>query len=146
MILNIINSDNPSNHRKSSRKKLRDDSKIVGFSEAFDSIHRGKMEQIFLVFSLPPKNPYNYNDVLKNTKVNVRSPDEDTDFFDIAAGVLPGNKFAPYLFIICIDYVFRTSINLMKNKWLYTKKARNRRYPIEHITEADNADNSASCK
>ena len=43
----------------------------------------------------------------KNTKVIVRSPDADTDFLDIATGVLQGNRFAQFLFIICIDYVQR---------------------------------------
>ena len=39
----------------------------------------------------------------KNTKVNVRSPDGDTDYFDIVASVLQGDPLAPYLFIICLD-------------------------------------------
>ena len=38
----------------------------------------------------------------KNTKVKVRSPDWDTDYFDIAAHLLQGDKLAPYLFI-CLD-------------------------------------------
>ena len=29
-----------------------------------------------------------------------------TDYFDIVAGVLQGDTLAPYLFIICLDYVF----------------------------------------
>ena len=36
-----------------------------------------------------------------NTKAKVRSPDGDTDFFDIVAGVLQGVTLAPYLFVIC---------------------------------------------
>ena len=36
----------------------------------------------------------------RNTKVKVRSPDEDTDYFDIVAGVLQGDTLAPYLFIM----------------------------------------------
>ena len=39
----------------------------------------------------------------RNTKVNVRSPDGDTDYFDIAAEVLQEDILAPYLFIICVD-------------------------------------------
>ena len=50
----------------------------------------------------------------KNTKVKVRSPDRDTDYFESVAGVLQGDTFAPYLFIICRDYVLWTSIDLMK--------------------------------
>ena len=45
----------------------------------------------------------------RNTKVKVRSSDGDTDYFDIVADVLQGDKLAPYLFIICQDYVLRTS-------------------------------------
>ena len=50
----------------------------------------------------------------KNTTVKVRSLDGDTDFFDNVAGVLPGDTLAPYLFIICLNNVLRTSIELMK--------------------------------
>ena len=38
-------------------------------------------------------------------KAKVHSPDGDTGFFDIVAGVLQGDTLAPYLFIICLDYV-----------------------------------------
>ena len=51
----------------------------------------------------------------KNTKVKVHSPDGDTNYFDIVAGELQGDIVAPYLFIICLDYVLRTSIDRMKD-------------------------------
>ena len=44
----------------------------------------------------------------RNTKEKVRSPDGETDYFDIVAGVLQGGTLAPYLIIICLDYVLRT--------------------------------------
>ena len=47
----------------------------------------------------------------RNIKVKVRSPDGDTEYFNIVAGVLPGDTLSPYLFIICLDYVLRTSID-----------------------------------
>ena len=47
----------------------------------------------------------------RNTKVKVRSPNGDTDYFDIVSGVLQGDTLAPYPFIICLDYVLRTSID-----------------------------------
>ena len=50
----------------------------------------------------------------KNMKVKVHSPDRDTDYFDIAAGVLQGDTLAPHEFIICLDDMIRTSIDLMK--------------------------------
>ena len=52
--------------------------------------------------------------LFKNTKVKVLSPNGDTYYFDIVAGVLQGDTLAPYLFIIFLDYVLRTSIDLMK--------------------------------
>ena len=36
------------------------------------------------------------------------------DYFDVVAGVLQGDTLAPYLFIICLDYVLRTSIDKIK--------------------------------
>ena len=56
-----------------------------------------------------------YWDLYKNTKGKVCSPDGDTDYSDIVAGVLQGDAFAPYLFIIWLDYVLRTSIDIMKD-------------------------------
>ena len=49
----------------------------------------------------------------KNTQVFVRSPDANTEFFDIIAGILQGDTLSPYLFIIVLDYVLR---NLDQNK------------------------------
>ena len=79
----------------------------------------------------------------KNTKIKVRSPDGDTDFFDIVAGVLQRDTLAPYLFIIYTDYVLRTLIDLMKENGLTLAKAGNRRYPAKTITDADYADDIA---
>ena len=35
----------------------------------------------------------------------VRSPDGDTPYFEITTGVLQGDTLAPFLFIICLDYM-----------------------------------------
>ena len=76
----------------------------------------------------------------RNSKVKVRSPDGDTEYFDIVVGVLQGDTLAPNLFIICLDYVLRTSIDKIKeNSFELTKKI-NRRYPAKTITDADYAD------
>ena len=79
----------------------------------------------------------------KNKKVKVCSPDGDTDFFDIVAGVLQGYTLAPYLFIFCLDYVIQTSIDLMKENGFTLKKARSRQYPTQTIIDADHADDIA---
>ena len=79
----------------------------------------------------------------RNTKVKVRSPDGDTEYFDIVAGVLQGDTLAPYLFIICLDYVLRTSIDKIKENGFELTKKRSRRYPATTITDADYADDIA---
>ena len=76
----------------------------------------------------------------KNTKVKVRSLDGDTNFFDIVAGVLQGYTLALYLFIICLDYVLRTSIDLMKESGFTLPKAIINRYPAQTITGVDFSD------
>ena len=77
----------------------------------------------------------------KNTKLKVRST--DGDFFHIVADVLQWNTFAPYLFIISLDYVLRTSIDLIKENGFTLVKARSKRYPAQRITDKDCADDIA---
>ena len=79
----------------------------------------------------------------RNTKIKVRSPDGDTDYFNIVAGVLQGDILAPYLFIICLDYALRTSIDEMKENSFKLTKERSRRYPAKTITDADYTDDIA---
>ena len=79
----------------------------------------------------------------KNTKVKVRSPDGDTEYFDIVAGVLQGDTLAPYLFIICLDYVLRASIDKIRENGFELTKKRSKRYPAKTITDADYADDLA---
>ena len=54
--------------------------------------------------------------VYRNTKVKICSPDGDTDYFDIVTCVLQGDTLAPYLFIICLDYVLKTSTRTVSSK------------------------------
>ena len=80
---------------------------FVDFSKAFDFIHGGKMEQILLAYGLPNETVTTMMMLYRNTKVKIHSL--DGDFFVIVAEVLQGDT-APYLFIICRDYVLRASI------------------------------------
>ena len=118
---------------------------LVGLGKvyAFDSIHRGKMEQILLAYGLPKEIIATITILYRNTKVKVRSPDGDTKYFDIVAGVLQGDTLAPYLFIICLDYVLRTSINKIRENDFELTKKRSRRYPAKTITDADYTDDIA---
>ena len=69
------------------KKKIQATLLFVKFTKAFDSIHRGKMEHIPLAFGLPKETVAAITILYRNTKVKVRSPDGDTEYFDIVAGV-----------------------------------------------------------
>ena len=112
---------------------------FVDFTKAFNSIHRGKMEQILLAYSLPKETVAAIMILYRNTKVKVRSPDGDTEYLDIVAGVLQGDMLAPYLFIICLDYVLKTSIDKIRENGFELTKKRSRRQPAKTNTNADYA-------
>ena len=78
-----------------------------------------------------------------NTRSMVRSPDGDTQFFEITTGVLQCDTIAPFLFIICLDYVLKSSIDCSPNFGFTLKKRRSRRHPATYITDTDYADDIA---
>ena len=114
---------------------------FIDFSKAFDSIHRGKMREILTAYGLPEEIVKAIMISYINTKCKVRSPDGDTDYFDITAGVLQGDTLAPFLFIVCLDYVLRKSMNINLGFTLEVKKSR--RHPAIKITDIDYADDLA---
>ena len=73
------------------------------------------MEQIFLAYVLPKEPVTPIMMLYKDAKTMVRSSDGDTNFFDIITGVLQADIFAPYMFMTCVDYVWWTSIDLIKD-------------------------------
>ena len=101
------------------------------------------MEQILPAYGLPKETVAAITILYRNTKVKVRSPDGDTEYFDFVAGVLQGDTLAPYLFVICQDYVLRTSIDKIRENGFELTKKRSRRYPAKTITDADYADDIA---
>ena len=101
------------------------------------------MEQILLAHGLPKENIAAIIILYRNTKVKVRSPDGDTDYFDIVAGMLQGDTLAPYLFIICLYYVLRICIDKIKENGFKLAKERSKRYPAKTITDANYADDIA---
>ena len=64
-------------------------------------MHKEKMEQIPLDYGLPKETVTTIMMLYKNMKAIARSFDGDADFFYIVAG-------------ICLDYVQRTSTDLIK--------------------------------
>ena len=60
---------------------------FVDITKVFDSIRRGKIEKLLLAYGLPKETVAAIMILYRNTKVKVHSPDGDTDYFDIGAGM-----------------------------------------------------------
>ena len=116
---------------------------LVNFTKAFDSIHIGKMKQILLTYGQPKETVAAIMILYRNIKVKVCSPDGDTDNFNIVAGVLQRSTLAPYLFIICLHYVLRTSINKIKENGFKLTKERSRMYLAQTIIDSEYTDDIA---
>ena len=114
---------------------------FVDFKKAFDSIHRAKLMKILLAYGVPPEIVDAIQVLYTNTIAQVLSPDGDTDFFEIVAGVLQGDTLAPYLFVIALDYAMRMSVTPEDGFTLI--KARSSRYPAVTICDTDYADDIA---
>ena len=58
----------------------------------------------------------------------VYSPDGNIGFFEIIAGVLRVDKLAPFIYIIDLDYILRTSVDQVKENGFTLEETRWRRY------------------
>ena len=67
----------------------------------------------------------------------------ETEFFDVLAGMLEGDTLAPFLFVICLDYVLRISVDKCNEYGLTLELARSRRFHTKKIPDADYADDLA---
>ena len=106
-------------------------------------MHRGKMGQILLAYGLPKETVTAIMMLYRNTEVKVRSLDEDTDYYGIVIGVLQGDTLSPYLFIICLDYVLRTSIDKIEENGFKLTKKKKQKVPRKNNYRSDYADDIA---
>ena len=83
----ITNYDYALYSRRLRSKNLEATILFVDFPLAFDSKHRRMLEQTFLAYSLLKETVAAIMMLYKNTIAKVRSPDRNTDFFNIVAGV-----------------------------------------------------------
>ena len=117
---------------------------FVDFKKAFDSIHRGRMLEILRAYDVPEKLVQAIGLMYQNTKARVKTPDGDSEFFDILAGVLQGDTLAPYLFAIVLDYAMRKAIDGREEELGFQlQRRRSRRQPPVIVTDTDFADDIA---
>ena len=126
------------------RKNLKSVILFVDFSKAFDSVHRGKMLKILKAYGIPDQLVSAIDKLYEGTRAKVISPDGETDYFTILAGVLQGDTLAPYLFAIVVDYVMRKATSGREEEFGFTLHHRkSRRCPAVNITDLDFADDIA---
>ena len=101
------------------------------------------MKEILLNYSIPEETVCAIMMLYKNTHSMVFSPDGDTSYFEIITGVLQGDTLAPFLFIICLDYILKTSLDNNRELGFTLTERKSRRYPAEQITDTDYADDIA---
>ena len=87
--------------------------------------------QILSPYGVPAAIVSAINILYSETEAQVLSPDADTDFFEIMAGVLEGDTLAPFLFIVTLDYALRIATKEQVSVRFKLRKARSRRYPEE---------------
>ena len=78
----------------------------------------------------------------KDTEAQLITPDGDTEFFEIFAGVLQGDTLAPFLFIIALDYALREASGETHTGFKLTPQ-QSSRHVATYITDTDFADDLA---
>ena len=101
------------------------------------------MKEIIVKYGIPEETVYAIMMLYKNTRSIVRSPYGDSPYFEITTGVLQGDTIAPFLFIICLDYILKTSLDNDRELGFTLTKRKSIRYPTEQITDTDYADDIA---
>ena len=83
---------------------------FVDFHKAFDSVARGALPLVLRAYNVPEKLVTAVMALYHNTYAAVITPDGLTDPFSTTSGVLQGDTLAPFLFVLVLDWVLRTSL------------------------------------
>ena len=111
---------------------------FVDVSKAFDSVSRATM--ILSSYGIPRKIVKAIMSMYLRTSATVITSDEQSDPFDITAGVLQGDTLYPFLFVIVVDYIMRLTV-LDPSVGFRWKRREGSRRPAGHIADLDYADN-----
>ena len=117
---------------------------FIDFRKAFDSIHRGRLIEILHAYGVPDKLVQAIGASYARTRAKVCSPDGETDYFDISAGVLQGDTLAPFLFIVALDYALRCAVDGREEElgFILVPRRSRRAHPVV-VTDLDFADDIA---
>ena len=79
----------------------------MDFKKAFELVNREKLFDILEAYGIPDQIVTAIVSMYYNTEAKVCSPDGETNFFTIHAGVLQSNTLSPFLFSIKIHNTIR---------------------------------------
>ena len=114
---------------------------FVDFCKAFDSIGHESMFRILEAYSVPRRIRSAIQLTYNKLKARISSPDGDTEFFKILAGVMQGDTLAPFLFVIVLDYALRKAIQGKEEELGFTLQQRkSRRVPAKSLCDLDFSD------
>ena len=117
---------------------------FIDFSKAFDSIHRARMFEILKAYGIPPSIINAIKLIYEDSSAQVLTPDGETSFFDILAGIFQGDTLAPFLFIIVLDYALREAFKICDSECgIVIEPRRSVRYPEVKIRDLAYADDIA---
>jgi len=109
---------------------------FIDYSSAFTSVFWHKIEEALTELNVPKELITAIMGTLRGASTSVRTPDGNTESFDISAGVLQGDTLAPYIFICIIDIILRLALKGKAGFRFEFRKGEER----ESLTDLDYAD------
>ena len=117
---------------------------FIDFSKAFDSIHRERMFEILSAYGIPKIIIDAIKLIYEDSCAQIVTPDGETDFFDIVAGIFQGDTLAPFLFIVVLDYALRQAYAVVNSDTGIVIEPRNgSRRPEIRLRDSSYADDIA---
>ena len=82
---------------------------FVDYEKAFDSVDRKSLWRLLRLYGVPEKITNNIRNSYEGMTCRVIHGNQVTDAFQVKTGVRPGCLFSPFLFLLTIDWVMKTS-------------------------------------
>ena len=114
---------------------------FIGFSKAFDSVHRKAMFHILFMCGIPKKLSAVIKRKYEDPQTFVDTADGPTDIFSTTTFTLRRNTVASYLFAIVVDYILHQSVDNISSKALLLTPRRSTCHPSKYIADQGYADN-----